>query len=543
MVAYPIVDELEEKESEANTGAFTRWAVVFCAIGTILLAAVWSLGSPGVRAAFGGLVLVCLALTFVDGMIVSTRLIPFPVRLALFHLANLAGITAALFLGGNPAFPLFILYGLEIVGACLFCRLYLAVAVSLLATIISAVLIASGRFTPSAVAIPFSLALTIFCLGAAALLGLLSAHAERNLRRKLAATIARLRNVQADQEKQLSQLTEIHLLLEERYAEIYAMYLIGQEVSSELAPETIVAKVVDILLGLLGAKSCSIYLLDPDGPYLRQQARAGGGQEIETFPLFGNLLARCWEGNLILSYEDLGEDEKVFWAKRGVNGLFCAPLWSKGKREGLLLVEYDHLPSSMEEHRRLLSTVSGQISLALENAKLNREIRYMATHDALTGLWNRHYFQERFALELERAGNERPLSVLLLDIDHFKRINDSFGHEAGDELLQRLAQTLKADAGEEMALARFGGDEFVLLMPDTGLGEASRYAEATRARMAGASYTRGQAVVSITASLGVASYPHHTADPSQLLQKADEGLYHAKRAGRNRVGIAPTHLP
>lgn len=384
--------------------------------------------------------------------------------------------------------------------------------------------------------------LASFTLSLGLVAGLVSSRAEWNLRRRLAETGASLRTVQAERDRQVRQMTETHLLLEERYAETYALYLIEQEIAAELDVDKILPKVTDIVLGLLGGRSCSILLADQERSCLHEAAVSGTGRGDLSFPLSGNPIARCWADNLPLSHSDLTEAEREFWAARGTNGLLCTPLSTKTERVGLILVEYDRLPQSLEDHRDLLCLVAGQISLALENAYLYHKVRLMATHDALTGLFNRHHLQERLTSELRSAGRERPLAAIILDIDHFKRVNDAHGHEAGDEVLRHLAHLLSAEIGAGAGIARWGGEEFVVLLAGTSLEEATAIAERIRARVSMTPCPWEKHEIRITVSLGVAAYPGHASDQRSLLRLADQGLYLAKR-DRNRVAVAYVHLP
>ena len=393
-----------------------------------------------------------------------------------------------------------------------------------------------GHFQPGTYLPVFFMA---FVMALAMILGSLSSQAERNLRVRLTETVSNLRMVQGAQEKQLQKLTETHMLLEERYAETYALYLIEQEIAAELEVDKILPKVADIVLGLLGGRSCSIMLADRDQACLRQAAVSGSCRGGLVFPLGGNPLARSWAENVPLSHADLSEEERAFWNKRGANGLLCLPISTKSERVGLILVEYDHLPQSLDDHRDLLSLVAGQLSLALENAYLYRKVSLMATHDALTGLSNRYYFQERLTTELESASTAHPLAAILVDVDHFKTVNDEFGHQIGDDVLRFLADLLVEEVGQEGTVARYGGEEFVVLLAGIALERAVQVAERIRARVAASTYQGAENRIEITVSLGVAAYPCHAKDRRSLLGLANHALYLAKQE-RDKVVVAET---
>lgn len=169
-----------------------------------------------------------------------------------------------------------------------------------------------------------------------------------------------------------------------------------------------------------------------------------------------------------------------------------------------------------------------QKALAQANVKLER----LANTDALTGLYNRRAFDERIAAQFAVAErNERPLSVLLMDLDYFKRRNDQFGHTAGDEALRALGLILKETARAGDVAARIGGEEFAVLLPETDGCQAKSFAERIQASLAELSLTSGP----LTASIGIASKDRFKRTWDRLLVCADDAMYEAKRAGRNRI--------
>ncbi|UCE30238.1 MAG: GGDEF domain-containing protein, partial [Burkholderiales bacterium] len=162
-------------------------------------------------------------------------------------------------------------------------------------------------------------------------------------------------------------------------------------------------------------------------------------------------------------------------------------------------------------------------------------VERMASEDPLTGLLNRARFMSRLQHEMRRAGRHgRPLSVIVLDIDSFRRINDGHGHAAGDQALKRLAQVMRGLQRDTDALGRMGGEEFALLLPETDLEGAGTVAERLREQVQAVRLSRRGARIDFTVSLGVAQFGHGES-AEHLLARADEGLHEAKRAGRNRT--------
>lgn len=188
-----------------------------------------------------------------------------------------------------------------------------------------------------------------------------------------------------------------------------------------------------------------------------------------------------------------------------------------------------------EENEYLLAALKVRTQ---ELERLNRSLKEMADRDGLTGLHNHRFFREALTRELARASrHQHVFSLVLADIDHFKRFNDTHGHLAGDTVLKAVAQVLAAGAREEMVLARYGGEEFVFLLPETDRRGARVFAERVREAIAciPVSEVVHGADVALTMSFGLSAYPEDGAHANDLIERADRGLYEAKRGGRNRV--------
>jgi diguanylate cyclase (GGDEF)-like protein len=180
-------------------------------------------------------------------------------------------------------------------------------------------------------------------------------------------------------------------------------------------------------------------------------------------------------------------------------------------------------------------------SLALSNISLREKLRNQALRDPLTGLYNRRYMEdmlERFVLLAER--NKTPVSLLMIDLDHFKKLNDDHGHMTGDTVLRSVASTIMGALRETDVACRYGGEELTVLLPDCGMGDALAKAELLRASIEKLSEVHG---VRVTASIGVAGVPETTSAVQNLISLADAALYEAKRAGRNRIAGAPVQAP
>lgn len=185
----------------------------------------------------------------------------------------------------------------------------------------------------------------------------------------------------------------------------------------------------------------------------------------------------------------------------------------------------------------LVALVSGAMARALALAEVSR----LATTDGLTGLANRRELEESSARAIQEAMRYgQPLSIVITDVDHFKKVNDTFGHQVGDEVLKSVAFALKAEGRGTDVVGRYGGEEFVLVLSGTRVDGAKELAERVRRRLEANPIETSAGPVAVTLSLGVATLREHGDTLHALVEAADQALYEAKRAGRNRVVLAPT---
>jgi diguanylate cyclase (GGDEF)-like protein len=185
-------------------------------------------------------------------------------------------------------------------------------------------------------------------------------------------------------------------------------------------------------------------------------------------------------------------------------------------------------------------TLAEQLSLAISNLTLRETLRHQSTIDPLTGLYNRRFFDESLKRELARAQRSRSAcSVVMVDLDHFKRINDTYGHDGGDLVLQAAARIITDRVRASDVVCRYGGEELILMLPDCSIEEAAKCAESIRASLTGIAIQHlGQTINGVSASFGIAGFPTDGQGELELLQAADRALYVAKKGGRNRVVTA-----
>jgi len=221
-----------------------------------------------------------------------------------------------------------------------------------------------------------------------------------------------------------------------------------------------------------------------------------------------------------------------------VHSLICSPLEIQGKVAGIVNVVSATPGFFTPFHTERVMAFTSQAAVAMENAQLYEEANRLSLIDHLTKLFNMRYFLDFARLEFERTRRyARTLSVVMVDIDHFKNINDSHGHYMGDLALREIASRIKDSLRAVDVVARYGGEEFIILMPETNQGEASQVAERVRQIVADSPIENKDVAIPVTLSLGVAEIEKNTNTLDELIKHADRALYQAKKNGRNQVCI------
>jgi diguanylate cyclase (GGDEF)-like protein len=201
-----------------------------------------------------------------------------------------------------------------------------------------------------------------------------------------------------------------------------------------------------------------------------------------------------------------------------------------GGEVGYMTEVFNYMVANLRQSRKELAAINERLR------EKNNELEELSITDGLTGLYNRKHLMDTLTHEVTQAQRQnRPFSVLMMDIDHFKKYNDTFGHQAGDDVLVKMASTLRESARNVDFAARYGGEEFLVLLPETGLEDALEVAQRIRTQMAEKTFGMGKKKVNITVSIGVAEFPQHGDTRESIIASADGALYKAKRLGRNRV--------
>jgi diguanylate cyclase (GGDEF)-like protein/PAS domain S-box-containing protein len=227
---------------------------------------------------------------------------------------------------------------------------------------------------------------------------------------------------------------------------------------------------------------------------------------------------------------------------RGVeHAYFCIPIQAHG--DALGVIHFQALPGAptiTTEEQSLAGTFAEQIGLSIANIRLREALRNQSIRDSVTALFNRRYLEETLEREVSRAVRTgQSLGVIMFDLDHFKTFNDTFGHDAGDTVLQNIGMFLSKNTRGDDIACRYGGEEFVLILPNASLKDTGVRAEQLRASVKELRILHlGKPLGIVTISVGVAAFPQHGTAPAQLMARADGALYHAKKGGRDRVIVA-----
>lgn len=306
--------------------------------------------------------------------------------------------------------------------------------------------------------------------------------------------------------------------------------------------ESIARQTVDAITGFGDPANIAFYLQGDDAEYLNLVAHHGFDEDTlqlgSRLPLRGSLCGLAIENNGILLSEDIAIDDRLVpvlrthLLARGARSIVAIPLVYNGRALGAISLVYSR-PRSFDPSEWSSMTAIGQnVALALANAAYIADMEHHALHDSLTGLPNREYMHaECVRLKESAAGKQRTFALLLFDIDRFKEVNDTLGHQLGDQLLVMLARRVQAMCVDRCRLfCRLGGDEFALIVEiDNSADEAYRYADTLLSTL-GQVFRLGDMALEIRASMGLALYPEHADNSHELLRCAEVAMYQAKHA-------------
>ena len=331
--------------------------------------------------------------------------------------------------------------------------------------------------------------------------------------------------------------------LEKSQAQLEMIYENTRVLASILEPDDVVREVMRIMNKTLGYATCVMILKNVGGGFYYRARCINGRTSYSLRPLetSGNeLIARSAKAGEAVRIPDAGTRDDYEKISPSTRSAIMIPMSFHGQATGLLIAEAAEKAFFGEKDEQLLAVVARSAGLALENAELLKRTEELTIMDALTESYNYRYFVQKFQEEKRRAVRYRlPLSIIMIDIDWFKKLNDGYGHEAGNVVLRQLAQVIKECIRDVDIFARYGGEEFVVILPQTPLAEAHRIGERIRTQVEATIIDTGSTgMVKITVSIGVSSYPENGRSEEELVTVADQALYLAKGGGKNLVCVS-----
>lgn len=314
---------------------------------------------------------------------------------------------------------------------------------------------------------------------------------------------------------------------------------VSQVVSSSLERDEILNNVVKLLKETFGYTLISIYLLENDQLHLGAQVGYPEEMIIHAIPVHSGITGRTVLTKQIQYIPDVSHDSAFLRASIDVRSEICIPLIRKDVVLGVLNVESANETPLNENDLSLLNAIAGTITIAIDNARLHAQVKTLAMTDAVSGLYNRHAFEEMLTTEIQRAARyDLPLSLIIFDIDSFKDYNDAWGHPAGDERLKAVSELIRINQRKNDIAARYGGDEFAIILPNTNKYGAFQFAKRLSAAARNSTAQQplnGKGVPGHTLSLGFATFPQDGDTLAALLLAADQAELTAKRLGKNQI--------
>ncbi len=333
--------------------------------------------------------------------------------------------------------------------------------------------------------------------------------------------------------------------LSERLLEVVALYNLSKSLNINFQMDNIFGEIEELLKDSLAINDFSIMLLDDSGKELSLYSansstfEAAKGVSFKVGEGITGLVAKTCESILI---QDVSKDSRFLYykgKKKDIGSFLSVPLINKNDELlGVCNIHKKEINGFRESDMVVYNAVAHHISLALENSKIFQEVKKLAITDELTQSYSRRYFID--ALEKEISVSQRReynFSIIMVDIDFFKSINDNYGQIVGDDVLIKLAEVMRANTRQGDVIARYGGEEFLILLPGIDKKNALDVAEKIRSKIEKdlVVKVKGRAAARTTISSGVVTFPESGKTSGELISAVDELLYHAKRTGRNKV--------
>ena len=333
--------------------------------------------------------------------------------------------------------------------------------------------------------------------------------------------------------------------LEKAHAELETVYETARSLGEHNDPDRITDELLNISLRILGYQHLAVLLYNQNrsGLLLVARMQLGEVQRLRPPVLFdlqgiSGYVARTGRAQRLY---DVSTDDRYQLGLAGARSELAVPMVSRGVTLGVLNAESVELGAFSEVDEKILSILASSAAMALENARLHKQLEDQSTTDELTGTLNYRAFSERLAEEQRRARRyNQPLSLIMVDVDNFKTCNDSFGHQAGNLVLKGIARVVQSVVRDTDMVCRYGGDEIIVILPQTVVADAAEIGERIRCEVERTAYSEEGLLPSlrVTVSIGISTYPENGGTADHLVEMVDRALYRAKSSGKNAVCAA-----
>ncbi|WP_160674264.1 sensor domain-containing diguanylate cyclase [Clostridium sp. C8-1-8] len=330
-------------------------------------------------------------------------------------------------------------------------------------------------------------------------------------------------------EKQLQVLNEKNIRLERDLDALANIVEVSKYINSYISDENLIPMINDMIVGILGGTYSTIYFVE--NGKLEVKATNSNSQEV-IFPDSINKYIRNIEEFVVNSKDNIFTDQQI---RRDIHSVIGFPIKIREKYIGYIMVEHTLYRFFTRAHIKFVASIANQIAIAIENSILYTKIQEASKRDPLLGIYNRKYFFEI----LDKRIKENPyncLGIVMIDIDNFKKVNDSFGHQFGDETLQHVVTVIQSCLKSEDIIARYGGEEIIICLRSNETEEEMEVrVEETRRMLEQSPVIRENIIKTVTASIGLSFYPADGQTVDAVVEVADALLYKAKGSGKNRV--------
>ena len=340
----------------------------------------------------------------------------------------------------------------------------------------------------------------------------------------------------------LNALNERTSELEKAHAELETVYETARSLGEHNDPDKIIDELLNISLKILGYQHLGVmmYNHNRNGLLLVARMELGQTQRLKPPLLYdmqgiSGYVARTGRPQRLY---DISTDERYQEGLVGAKSELAVPMVSRGRTIGVLNAESVEVGTFTEEDEKILAILAGSAAMALENARLHKQLEDQSTTDELTGVFNYRHFAERLKEEQRRARRyDQPLSLIMVDIDWFKTCNDTYGHQAGNLVLKGISRVIKNIVRDTDVVCRYGGEEFIIILPQTVPADAHEIGERIRHEVERTDFSDEGLLPSIrvTVSIGVSTYPDNGGTAENIVELVDKALYRAKGSGKNVV--------